>query len=325
MLLSQLVLPNGQSPDVRLVTDETDAVLSILRLRQRGQSPSERDWSRLFASEGYRALARRETSLGRPFSDDRFKAFVLSDSLLARTSQLAATVDSWTHIDVGDAAHRALAYLPAGTPLRSILFFEIKPQGNSFVFDVDGRRAIFLYVNPTESGPQLENTMTHELHHVGITAACTDSTANSKDSAVARVTDWMSAFGEGFAMLAAAGGPDVHPHALDADSIRRRWDHDVGNFNADLGRVQTFFFDILDYRIPADSIPAHGMSFFGIQGPWYTVGWRMAVTVEKKYGRPRLIAEMCRPVAFLRTYNQAAAGSGMAVWSDSLLTRMQAH
>lgn len=324
-LLALLIsLPQQPRPDVRLVSDEADAVLSILHLRQAGTIPSAGDWTRLFSSEGYRALARREASFGRAFSDERFQAFVLSDSLLARAPRLTTTLESWKHIDVSRAAQRALAYLPAGTLIRSTLFLEIKPQTNSFVFDVDGRRAIFLYVNPAETGPQLENTMTHELHHVGITAACADTAAGPTDSAVAQVRNWMSAFGEGYAMLAAAGGPDIHPHALDADSIRARWDHDAGNFNADLERVQHFFFDILDHRIPTDSVLVHGMSFFGIQGPWYTVGWQMAVTVEKTYGRPRLIAEMCHPVTFLRTYNAAARGRGLATWSDSLLTRMQA-
>ncbi len=32
------------------------------------------------------------------------------------------------------------------------------------------------------------------------------------------------------------------------------------------------------------------MSYFGVQGPWYTVGWQMAVIIEKQLGRERLIA-----------------------------------
>ena len=32
-----------------------------------------------------------------------------------------------------------------------------------------------------------------------------------------------------------------------------------------------------------------GPDFFGVQGPWYTVGYKMAVAVEKRYGRAALI------------------------------------
>lgn len=328
-LLAQMAAPQGPATvDVRLVSDEADAVVAILRLRQAGRPPADSDWQRLFSSAGYRALARRETSFKRPFSDDRFKAFVLSDSLLARAPGVIATLDAWRHIDVHGAANLALAYLPAGTPLHSTVFFEIKPQGNSFVFDLDGQRAIFLNVDPSKSGPQVENTVAHELHHVGITAACPDTGA-VRDSAVWRTEQWMTGFGEGLAMLAAAGGPDVDPHALDDSATRARWTHDVSNFNGDLARVQTFFFDILDHRIPTDSILPHGMSFFGIQGPWYTVGWRMAVTVEKAYGRPRLIGALCTPARFLATYDQAVRDTHrtaeLAMWSDSLFEKLQVH
>jgi hypothetical protein len=326
-VLAASVPPFQSSLDVRLVTDEADAALSILQLRRAGKTPGAEDWQRVYSSAGYRALAQRESSFGRPFSEDRFKAFLLSDTLLARTEALAATLASWKNIDAGDAARLALAYLPAGTVIRSTLFFEIKPQTNSFVFDLDGQRAIFLYVDPARSGPEIRNTMAHELHHVGISIACRDSGGAVEDSAVWRAKEWMSAFGEGLAMLAAAGGPDVHPHVLSDSATRARWDHDVANFNPDLRRLQAFFFDVLDRRAPVDSLRARGMSFFGVQGPWYTVGWRMAVTVEKAFGRQRLVADMCSPARFLATYNNAVQrlnDTTLATWSDSLLRRVGA-
>jgi hypothetical protein len=47
-------------------------------------------------------------------------------------------------------------------------------------------------------------------------------------------------------------------------------------------------------------------SFFGTQGPWHTVGWKMAVTIEVVYGRTRLIDCMCDQRRLLSTYNEAA-------------------
>jgi len=49
-----------------------------------------------------------------------------------------------------------------------------------------------------------------------------------------------------------------------------------------------------------------GMSFFGTQGPWYTVGWTMAVPVERVKGRPVLIDCMTVMRRLLRYYNNAA-------------------
>jgi len=46
--------------DVRLVTDETEAVLNILAKRQANQPTSDADWERVFQSEGYTRLKQRE-------------------------------------------------------------------------------------------------------------------------------------------------------------------------------------------------------------------------------------------------------------------------
>src|SRR5438552_18487702 len=69
--------------NVQLVTDEADAVLAILAKRNANQTLTAEDWRRLFSSEGYTRLKRRETSMQRSFTDEEFKAFVLSNKLAA--------------------------------------------------------------------------------------------------------------------------------------------------------------------------------------------------------------------------------------------------
>jgi hypothetical protein len=324
--------PEAASPSasvaVGFVSDEADAVLAILRERQTGRTPAAGDWAALFSSAGYRALERRETAMGRGFSKDGFRAFVLSDTLLLRAAALERTLAAWKEMDVRSAADRAFAYLPAGTPLRATVFLEIKPFRNSFVFDLDGARAIFLYVDPGETRGQIENTVAHELHHTGIAAACRGTDDSALAAPVRQAREWLTAFGEGLAMVAAAGGPDAYPHALDDSTTRARWDRDVANFNPDVVRVEAFLRDVLDGRLSPDSTRAVGMSFFGIQGPWYTVGWRMAVTVERTFGRDRLIRLTCHPVDLLVAYNAAVrAGNNpphLALWSEDLLGRLGA-
>ena len=100
----------------------------------------------------------------------------------------------------------------------------------------------------------------------------------------------MGAFGEGFAMLVAAGGPDNDPHAASSPEEHARWEHDLANFNQDLSTLQEFFLDVIDQRLVGkDKIDEKAYSFFGVQGPWYTVGYKMSVVIEKRYGRKRLI------------------------------------
>ena len=68
------------------------------------------------------------------------------------------------------------------------------------------------------------------------------------------------------------------------------------------------------------------MEFFGVQGPWYTVGYKMAVTIEQVEGRDGLITSICDPVELLRAYNRTAADpkspGGLPLWPESLLDRL---
>ena len=135
----------------------------------------------------------------------------------------------------------------------------------------------------------------------------------------------IGAFGEGFAMLAAAGSPNVHPHAVSNIDERERWDKDMANFNDDLKKVESFFVDVLDNRLTEDQIGKTYFSFFGTQGPWYTVGWKMSALIEKTYGRAKLIECICDQRKLLPTYNKSAvkynrrAREPLALWSESLI------
>lgn len=319
--------------DVRIVTDEADAVLLILQKLRSGQPVADTDWEHLFSSEGYVRLKKREAELKRSFEDADFRAFVLSSELLVKTESLALTLERWKRADLREAAARALAYLPAGTQIRAKIYPVIKPKTNSFVFELETDPAIFLYLNPDMNSAQFENTVAHELHHIGLAAACLPAYAaeqfKKKPAEVRAVLEWIGAFGEGVAMLAAAGGPDVHPHAVSPAPDRERWDKDMANFNADLKKVEGFFLDVLDGRLKGEeAIREVAFSFFGIQGPWYTVGWKMAVLIEETFGRGKLINCLCDSAALLAAYNEAAAkrsaqaGEALAVWSPELLKRL---
>src|ERR1700752_4358034 len=317
------------SVNVRLVTDESEAVLAILTKKKAGEAITEADWQRVFQSEGYVRLKQRETSMQRPFEETDFKTFVLSDELSARLPALAETLTPWRRAGLTRAARLALAYMPKDAGNRAKIYPVIKPRDNSFVFDVKNDPAIFLYLDPAVSREKFENTLAHELHHIGYGSTCPRKDVLTEIEKLSpnaqRVVGWSGAFGEGFAMLAAAGGPNVHPHAVSNPEDRARWDKDVANFNEDLKKVDSFFAEILENKLTADQIREKGFSFFGVQGPWYTVGWRMSVLIEKTYGRAKLIQCMCDQRLLLSTYNRAAARYNrtarkpLALWSPAVI------
>jgi len=320
----------SSSVNVRLVTDEADAVLAILAKRKANQTIADADWQRVFQSEGYVRLKQREASMQRSFEDADFKTFALSDQLLARAAALEETLGRWKRADVTQAGNLALAYLPPDATIRAKIYPVIKPRENSFVFDVKEDPAIFLYLDPAVSAAKFENTLAHELHHIGYGSTCPRPDVAKAIEKLPQnqqsLFTWIAGFGEGFAMLAAAGGPNVHPHAVSKVEERARWDKDVGNFNEDLQKVDAFFTDVLQGKLTEEQTRTRGFSFFGVQGPWYTVGWRMAALIENTYGRAKLIECMCDQRLLLPTYNRAAAKFNrtskkpLALWSAQVVS-----
>jgi hypothetical protein len=319
---------------VQLNADEADAVLVILAKCREGQPVEEKDWRRLFATEPYIRLKRREAELHRDFTDGDFRRYVLSSELANRAAELQSTLDSWKKTDLEAAGRRVLQYLPPNAVIHPKVFPVIKPQTNSFVFEVTTDPAIFLYLDPRVTQQKFENTVAHEMHHIGYASIASTGEEILKDlhPSVRAAVEWMGAFGEGFAMLAAAGGPDVHPHAVSPLEERVRWDRDMANFDRDLKKLEGFFLDIVGGKLKSkEEIEKAGFAFFGEQGPWYTVGYKMAVTIERQFGRARLLDCMVDLRRLLPTYNLAAAsgnhagGDQIAVWSTELLKAIEAR
>jgi hypothetical protein len=55
--------------NVRLVTDEAEAVLAVLAKKKTNQPITAADWQRVFQSEGYVRLKKRESSMKLPSSE----------------------------------------------------------------------------------------------------------------------------------------------------------------------------------------------------------------------------------------------------------------
>jgi putative zinc-dependent peptidase DUF5700 len=316
---------------LRFDTTEAVAVLALAAAHRAGDAPSQADWLRLHSARGYRRLQEREAAMQRAFTDSGFAAFVLSDTLGQRLPQLRRTLSAWERADLEAAAARAFRYLPADARIAATVYIVIKPRTNSFVWDTQTDPAIFLYLDPAVTRPKFENTVAHELHHIGLSSvnAHSDSILAALPDSVRAAAEWIGAFGEGFAMLAAAGGPHVHPHAVSPAADRARWDRDMTHFNRDLGVLQQFFWDVITRRLATpDTVSAVASTFYGEQGPWYTVGWKMAVLIEERFGRAELIRCMTDPARLFQRYNTAAAvrnrsrAATLAQWSPELVAAL---
>jgi hypothetical protein len=313
---------------LRFDPSEAEAALAILELHGAGRPVPEAAWSRLFATEPYVRLKAREAGLKRAFTDEEFKAFLLAPDLAARAPELRRTLEAWKRSPLAARAVSILPYLPAAATVQAKVFPVIKPKTNSFVFEVTRDPTVFLYLDPAVSAGEFENTVAHELHHVGFASLSNrvEERLQALPEPARRAAEWTGAFGEGFAMLAAAGGPDIHPHAASPPATRARWDRDVARHNEHLRDVERFLLDVVRGRLKtAEEINTVAYTFFGEQGPWYTVGHRMAVLVERHQGRAALLACLEDPRRILAAYNRAAEAEGrkggerLARWSDELI------
>lgn len=347
LLLSPLIVVLSASTaadnrvDLMLDTSEADQVLVILALRAAGQPIDGAQWQKLFAAEPYQLLKEREAAIAKRFNapenilrDEDFRKFVLSDDLLKRAPELRATLTRWKQTDLQRTGRRLLKYLPTSATIRAKVYPTIKPNTNSFVWETTTNPAIFLYLDPEVSEAKFQNTVAHELHHIGLASAQADYEKRIRvlPERPHAVADAMAGFGEGLAMLAAAGGPKVDPHAASSPQEQARWKHDIANFDHDLREVNAFFIDVLNGKFPnEDAIEEKASSFYGAQGPWYTVGYKMAVMVEERFGRDALIQTMLDPRQLLVLYNQVAAEQNrtgkpqFSRWSDEVLRQVEAQ
>ncbi|TKR30862.1 hypothetical protein FCE95_12275 [Luteimonas gilva] len=297
---------------VKFDLSEAEAALSILDKRVKGEQVTEADWQALFATSGYRRLKEREAWMGRKFTEADFEAFMETPRSAEQVAGLRRTLREWTSQPIEAAAKIAFAYLPAGAKMKGTVYPMIKPKKNEFVFDTRRDPAIFLYLDADVPAAKARNTMAHELHHIGQNSVCPPAATKKKyaspDSTLAKLQGWVGSFSEGFAVLAAAGGPRPDPLVDRGEQESAEWARNVAKFDELMAEQNAFFLTVLDGKAgDASAVDAKMMGYFGVQGPWYTVGWKMAVTIENQFGRQRVIDVFCDQRQLLATYNEAAA------------------
>lgn len=296
-----------------LDSSEAEAVLAILDKRAVHEELTDADWQKLFATTPYRRLKEQAAPLPQPITDEEFMKFV--STLDASREQLHQSLQQWQSLDFRSVAQRPLVYLPPQATIRGELYPVIRPDSGSTGFvsePYSAAPAIFLTVFPKElTRAQMENTFAHEAHHLGLAGvqdayrkAISSLPENAKKAAW-----WMGSFREGMAMLAAAGSPEVHPWAVYPEPVRYLWDHEAEHFAANQDELNQFFLDTVHGELLNDAVAheARDLSGFGSgPGPWYTVGYRMAATIEREFGRPALVATYADPRQFVARYNEAA-------------------
>ncbi len=181
-------------------------------------------------------------------------------------------------------------------------------------------------MDPALTDVKLKNIIVHELHHVGLgTIYQKDSPLFSglRDSTAKEILKWTQALGEGYALLAAAGGINRHPNYHD-EELRAIWDERIKSVETDFLSINQFFLDILRQELDGETTTKLGFEMFGVQGPWYTVEWLVAVTIERALGRQRLIHCIGNPVEQFQVYNDVVKTYALSQpsWSQEIIDHL---
>jgi len=317
---------------LNLITDEVEILIEILKRKDNNKPINKEQWDELFNSIGFKMLARRETEMNEGIDKSEFKEFVMNKIASDKYNHYKKSLEKLKSMNSDEIIKITKDYLPKNTELDTDIIPVIKPQKNSFIHRINDKLVLFLYLEPDILKEKMENKLIHELHHIGLDYVYQNSDYSCLSKPAQKVIEWTNAFGEGFAMLAAAKGLENHPNKFDKD-LKSKWDENMGNFNKDFHKIQNFLLAILEGHF-ADDQKLYNRGFQlmtnnGGQGSWYTVGYQIAVIIEREAGREVLIECMKDLTKIYFQYNNLVEiynkkrNEDLPKWNDKILTSLK--
>ena len=314
---------------IEIIYDEVEACLDLFKETLQS-SVRLSDWNRLFQTRGYKLLKKREQEMESPFTDNEFQNFIQSQANKICVHSYKNSFQHFKDIDLLDIQKKVMKYLPKKAFFNTTIIPVIKPKKNSFVHRIEGESYLFISLEKDCSKAKLENKLIHELHHIGLDSVYDPKKYQSLDKNSQKMIEWTNAFGEGFAMLAAVGGPQYHPVPFD-EKAKEVWDEKIKNFEVDFKKIQKFLFHILDGQFEDEkTLLKKGMELMmnnGGQGSWYTVGWKLSVIIEEILSRQALIDCMEDLRNVYLNYNKAVEiynnkhGLKLPFWDEKIINQ----
>lgn len=325
---------------VNFIYDQVECVLKILGKMHNNETITQSDWEDLFLSKGYQWLAKRDDDMYEKLkiketNESDFKSFLLGEGQVSKYENFlrshgiskSSDIESFIlerplkdyenflrayklfkSIDIERIILDTKNYLPKDAKIETYIIPVIKPLNNSFVHTIENTLVLFLNLTPDISKEKLENTLIHELHHIGFANVHKPEKYKYLSEQAQMLIEWTTSFAEGFAMLAAARGPDNHPNKY-YKIQKELWDVNIKRFNEDFSKIENFLLKILNEEFPDnEELYKEGFELMtnnGGQGSWYTVGWKVAVVIEKVEGKERLLECMSDLTKLYSTYNEA--------------------
>lgn len=323
-------VPRFDSPRTPLSFDyaQAEQVLAMLDARTHGREITDGDWSRLFETAPFPIIRFAPRDAQQDFSRAKFKEFVLSPELLKRADTLREALEISKHADTAK-----LTAIPQFRPRVFVTHARIvpiiAPKQRSFVVQTAQGPVVFIPLDIETARQHLEKTVASRA----IFEAEVASMRDKSDEEITRlpwaegtVSDLTKNFDGGLALLASISKVETHPYWAYTLEEREHWNRRVGEFDQDLKKLDAMFAGILSGQLRnQQQINDLAENYATEMGAWQTVGYSMAVMIERTYGSKALIGAMRDPRWLIGLYNRAVntaharTGADYPNWSPEVL------
>jgi len=219
-----------------------------------------------------------------------------------------------------------LAYLPAHTPLQSVIHITIDGFNGGFQYQGQMGWSLLGDIISTE---QFEAGISHELHHVGFAYwverdPIRQSLLNEKSGREVAVRHVQNLLSEGMAMFYCS------PDMVREEKVPEAYAHKLKSYRQDERLLFTRSEKLLalalkpdaDFATCQQSLEALSIDFDGILPIGHYLGARMIESMSKHHPQKRIIECVQSLSCFLPLYNQSARKSGAFVYDPSLVEQV---
>ena len=272
--------------------------------------------------------AAKHISETQALTPENIKRYITSAEFKAQTAAFQFSLREWRNAHHQLIEHRLDEYLPPEGQLPLTVVAVLAPGFTHAEFDTNSASPqVFVPLLPSMLHMQVETYVGEQAYLLAsaITIKSLRPHYDRMTGSVRLAVEYITEFRRGIALLAGIGGPGLHVCATCPRAERQQWDNDFVAFSADLRTLDKLLLatalaetDLEGQRSQLDSV--------GVV-PWQVVGYRMAVMIERHYGR-KVVPNLLRdPRMLLELYNRAAVEDNAAgavdkplpLWSPELM------
>jgi hypothetical protein len=314
-LLCYSICANAQDLQVHIDLSEAEAMLSAAKASRDNNQIGNAQLESILRTSAAKHLSGTHT-----LTADSIKRYAADTEISTQIDELQFSLREWRIASLQQIEHRVGQYLPSEGQISLTVIVVLAPGFTVAEFDTASiPPRVFVPLLPSMFHMRIETYVGEQVYLLAsaIPAKALHPHYDQMTDSVRLAVGYTTEFRRGIALLAGDGSIGLHICATCPLAERQQWDNNLAEFSKDLLVLDKLLLttalaesDIEGQRLKLDAIDA-------VQ--WQVVGYRMAVMIERHYGRkvvPNLVRD---PRMLLELYNLAAAEDNANGLSDQPL------